>query len=48
MTFHCETETFVLLISARLTLESALDNGRVIVEGDRSLAMAFSQWFKGV
>jgi ubiquinone biosynthesis protein UbiJ len=48
VTFHCDTETFVLLISARLTLESALDNGRVIVEGDRSLAMAFSQWFKGV
>jgi uncharacterized protein (TIGR03083 family) len=48
VTFQCDTETFVLLISARLTLESALDNGRVIVEGDRSLAMAFSQWFKGV
>jgi len=31
VTFHCETETFVLLISARLTLESALDTGRVIV-----------------
>jgi len=48
VTFHCETETFVLLISARLTLERALDTGRVIVEGDRRLAMAFSQWFKGV
>jgi hypothetical protein len=48
VTFHCDTEVFVLLISGRLTLESALDNSRVVVEGDRSLAMAFSQWFKGV
>jgi SCP-2 sterol transfer family protein len=48
VTFHCATETLVLLLSARLTLESALDSGRVIVEGDRRLAMAFSQWFKSL
>jgi hypothetical protein len=48
VTFHCETATFVLLLSVCFTLESALDTGRVLVEGDRSLAMAFSQWFKGV
>src|SRR5262249_23378566 len=38
VTFHCETETFVLLLYGRLTLEAALDQGRVVVEGDRSLA----------
>ena len=48
VTFHCDTETFVLLLYGRLTLAAALDRGRVVVEGDRSLATACSQWFKGI
>lgn len=38
VTFHCDTETFVLLAYERITLAVALADGRISVEGDRELA----------
>lgn len=46
--FRCDTETFVLLVYGRLTLDRALQDGRLTVEGDRQRAEAFAQWFKGI
>lgn len=48
VTFQCDTEAFVLMMYGRLSLEAALDNGRVVIVGDRSLAIEWSQWFKGI
>jgi uncharacterized protein (TIGR03083 family) len=47
-TFRCDTEAYVLLMYGRLNLEAAIAAGRVVVEGDRELATAFSRWFKGI
>jgi uncharacterized protein (TIGR03083 family) len=48
VTLRCDTETYVLLVYGRLNLEAALDSGRLVVEGDRALAVAFGQWFRGI
>lgn len=48
VTFHCETEAYVLVRYGRLSLADALATGRVVVEGDQALAAAFGQWFKGI
>jgi len=48
VTCHCQTETFVLLMMDRLSLEAALERGDIRVEGDRGLVAAFETWFKGV
>ena len=44
----CDTETYVLLVYGRLNLEAAVTSGRLTLEGDRHLAMAFGQWFRGI
>src|SRR5215510_6539912 len=48
VTVHCSTETYVLLVYGRLNLEVALDSRRLIIEGERELAIAFGQWFRGI
>jgi uncharacterized protein (TIGR03083 family) len=48
VTMRCDTETYVLLVYGRLNLEAALASGRLAIEGDRELALAFGQWFRGI
>jgi uncharacterized protein (TIGR03083 family) len=48
VTMRCDTETYVLLVYGRLNLEAALASGRLTIEGDRELALAFGQWFRGI
>jgi hypothetical protein len=48
VTVRCDTETYVLLVYGRLNLEDALASGRLMIEGDRELAIAFGQWFRGI
>ena len=48
VTVCCDTETYVLLVYGRLNLEAAIASGRLTIEGDRHLAMAFGQWFRGI
>jgi hypothetical protein len=45
---RCDTETYVLLVYGRLNLEAALASGRLTIEGERELAIAFGQWFRGI
>lgn len=47
VTFRGDTETCVLLIYGRLTLESASASGRLIIEGEHGLIAAFDRWLKG-
>jgi uncharacterized protein (TIGR03083 family) len=47
VTFHCDPETYVLVMYGRLSLEAARAMGRLRVEGDQALSVAFGQWFKG-
>jgi uncharacterized protein (TIGR03083 family) len=47
VTFHCDPETYVLVMYGRLSLEAARAMGRLRVEGDQALNVAFGQWFKG-
>jgi uncharacterized protein (TIGR03083 family) len=48
VTFHCDTETYILLVYGRLNLDTALTSGRLRVAGDPQLATAFGQWFRGI
>jgi hypothetical protein len=48
VTMRCDTETYVLLVYGRLDLEAALASGRLMLEGDRELAIAFGRWFRGI
>jgi uncharacterized protein (TIGR03083 family) len=48
VTFGCDTETYILLVYGRLKLDAAITAGRLRIEGDRHLATAFGQWFKGI
>ena len=47
VTFRCDLETYVLVMYGRLRPEAARTAGRLQIEGDRALAEAFGQWFKG-
>ena len=44
ITFHCDAETFVLLMYKRLTLREASESGRLAADGDDYLIGAFDQW----
>ena len=41
VTFSCDTQTFVLLVYGRITLEEALAGGQITVSGDSGLAAQF-------
>lgn len=47
VTFHCDTETYLLVMYGRLSLEEARTLGRLSIEGNQELIVAFGQWFKG-
>ena len=46
--FHCDTETFVLLVYGRLELDAARQHGHLTVQGKEELVAPFSRWFKGI
>ena len=43
----CDTDTFVLLMYGRFSLESAVAAGRMTAEGNQSLMTGFDQWLAG-
>ena len=43
---QCDMETFVLLMYGRLTPQTAVTNGRLVVEGTRDPRTTLSPWFK--
>ncbi|MBQ12198.1 MAG: hypothetical protein CMJ45_11700 [Planctomyces sp.] len=43
----CDTDTFVLLMYGRFSLESAVAAGRMTTEGDEGLMTGFDQWLAG-
>src|SRR5262249_33231066 len=45
VTFHCDTETFILLMYGRVTHEAALASGRLRGEGNHQLINTFGQYF---
>ena len=45
--FKCDTDTFVLLMYRRLTLDPAIAAGRLAVDGDLDLTAAFKAWLEG-
>ena len=47
VTLHCDSETYLLIMYGRLTLEAARALGRLRMQGDQSLTATFAQWFKG-
>ena len=47
VTFRCDAETYVFVLFGRHTLDAAVADGAVVVEGDRDLARAFGQSFQG-
>jgi len=48
VTFQCEAATFVLLMCGRRSLDTLIAEGRVVLEGDQHLIIAFRQWFQGM
>jgi len=45
--FECDPSTFVLLMCGRLAAGTAFSDGRLAVEGGRSLVDGFARWFSG-
>jgi uncharacterized protein (TIGR03083 family) len=48
VTLRCDTETFILLLCGRLPIDVALQEGRIVAEGERELVTALAQWFTGI
>jgi len=48
VTFHCHTEDYILLVYGRLSLDRAVDTGRLEIEGNREQACLFPTLFQGV
>ena len=46
-TFHCEAESFVLLLFGRTSLQGAMQSGRLTAKGDDRAVAVFSHWFQG-
>ncbi len=47
VTFHCDRETYVLVMYGRVTPDEAMADGRLTFEGETELATQFGQRFKG-
>ena len=47
VTCHCDTETYVLVMYGRLSLEAASAMGRLRIEGEQAAVADYGQWFKG-
>ena len=48
VTCRCDTETFALLTFHRLSPQTAMKTGRLLVDGDHDLMITFGRWFKFV
>ena len=48
VTLRCDAETFVFLMYGCLGFDTAITSGRLLVEGDKSLASRLGQCFKGI
>jgi len=48
VTFRCNTGNYLLLVYGRLTLDRAVDTGRLQIEGNREQASLFTTLFQGV
>jgi uncharacterized protein (TIGR03083 family) len=48
VTMRGDAETYVLLVYGRLDFAAASASGRLVVEGEKTLATAFGQWFRGI
>jgi hypothetical protein len=48
VTCHCDTETFVLIMTGRLPLSDALAQGCLVAAGEVERMDAFVQWFGGM
>ena len=46
VTFHCDAETFVLLMYKRLTLRQASEGSRLAADSDDNLIASFDQWLE--
>jgi SCP-2 sterol transfer family len=46
VTVHCDRATFALMMYKRLTLDPAVAQGRVTIEGDHALTAVLAQWLK--
>jgi len=44
VTLHCDRATFALMMYKRLTLDPAVAQGRVTIEGDHALVSVLDQW----
>jgi uncharacterized protein (TIGR03083 family) len=47
VTFHADTETFILLQYQRLALAAATAMGNLVIEGDSELLTVFDRWLQG-
>ena len=47
LTFRCETDTFVLMMYKRLSLQKATAAGRVSADGESGLIADFDHWLTG-
>ena len=47
VTFRCDTEIFVLLMTGRLGFDSVIDDGRLVFEGRQEPPKGFGAWFRG-
>ncbi len=47
VTFHCDTETFILIAFGRLDIDTAIAANRLTTQGDNRLAVEFQRWFPG-
>ena len=47
VTFRCNTDTFVLLMYRRLSLDAAIAAGRLAADGDLDMTAAFKAWLEG-
>jgi uncharacterized protein (TIGR03083 family) len=48
VTFRCNTGDYILLVYGRLSLDRAMDTGRLEIEGNREQAFLFNTLFQGV
>jgi uncharacterized protein (TIGR03083 family) len=46
VTLHCDQSTFVLMMYKRLTLDSAVSQEHLSVDGDQELTVVLDQWLK--
>ena len=45
LTFHCDTETFILIALGPLAIDTAIAAERLTIRGDNRLAREFPRWF---